>query len=382
MPDASDGETHSEVTQRVLKALVGKLRDGIYLEDSLLGLVVLWILATHTFSVAKSRLGDRDYRPSYFPILSLESVFPGSGKTAIALYVSRLSANAVLTESGGMTRATLLQLIEQYDVIILDEVDQLVTDRRGTGPIMSLFNNRYERTEGLKYNAPTAKGTYELTDIDPYGPTAFSGLVTTAIPKGTKDRKLPLLVNRAPSEFRPVVFDSRTLNEFRKSELETWAQTPGLVEKLSRARPDLPDEWNHRQRNKAEYLVAIADIAGSPYSELARKAFGKLYSKASATVATREQLLLESIRELHSHKLIGDVFGSEVLVRALVAMPDSPWGLVQYGKRLSTQELADMLAQFEIVTQRVSENGTRARRYDIEQFKPLFALYLPFEETD
>jgi putative DNA primase/helicase len=74
-----------------------------------------------------------------------------------------------------------------------------------------------------------------------------------------------------------------------REQLAAWASTAG--EDLTGARPELPDELNDREQDYWEPLLAIADMAGGAWPELARTTAVHLSAVAAEDTGLLEELL-------------------------------------------------------------------------------------------
>ena len=151
------------------------------------------------------------------------------------------------------------------------------------------------------------------------------------------------------------------------------------VETLKAMRPSIPDELNNRAADNWNPLLAIADLAGGEWPDLARGAALALSSDADATDGTIGVQLLAAIRDIFQQRKV-DSLASAVLVNDLTQDPAGLW--FEYGRRgepITAKQVASLLEPYEIHPD-VVRDGTRTYRgYKREWFKDAFERYLPSE---
>jgi Protein of unknown function (DUF3631) len=148
---------------------------------------------------------------------------------------------------------------------------------------------------------------------------------------------------------------------------------------FSRARPTLPEALNDRAQDNWEHLLAIADIAGGHWPEIAKRAALGL-NGAEDDEPSQAIMLLADIRTVFAIKGVKDIASAD-LVTALVAMRDRPWEECNHGKALTQNLLARKLKSFEIQPGNVGPKKDRAKGYKAEWFTDAFNRYLPPSAT-
>jgi hypothetical protein len=136
----------------------------------------------------------------------------------------------------------------------------------------------------------------------------------------------------------------------------------------------LPDELDDRAQDIWEPLLAIADLAGGDWPEIARKAAVEL-----STGAERED---ESI----GARLLRDIFTvftegtpqrykTADLISELVLIEESPWGDWK-GKPITSQALSNLLKPYRIRTMPVWVDEKTVKGYKAEQFTDVWRRVL------
>jgi hypothetical protein len=139
---------------------------------------------------------------------------------------------------------------------------------------------------------------------------------------------------------------------------------------------DLPSELEYRAQDAWEPLIAIADLAGGAWPELARKAAGALSQEASEAEGEEEDIrLLKDIKAVFDDTS-GTFFASTDLVDKLRKVDESPWRDME----LTTRKLALLLAKFSI---KPGHNTAKTLRgYHLGDFKDSFQRYTPSKPSD
>lgn len=141
----------------------------------------------------------------------------------------------------------------------------------------------------------------------------------------------------------------------------------------------MPLELNDRSADNWRSLFAIADIAGSEWSRLARQAALVLSDAGSTEQDSRGTMLLGDVRALYQGKN-SDRLTSDAIVAFLMNLDDRPWGEMNKGRGMTKSILARLLKPFKIFPTTIRLDGDRtAKGYYRSAFEDAFARYLPDE---
>src|SRR5207249_2449428 len=143
---------------------------------------------------------------------------------------------------------------------------------------------------------------------------------------------------------------------------------------LAEADPPMVEGVTDRAADCWAPLLAIADLAGGPWPQLARDAARKIVAGRLSEDQSLGVRLLVDIKAV----LNGDARLSTVgLLAKLNAVDESGWGGWNGGKGMGPRDLARKLKPFGITakTMRISDNAT-ARAYERDQFKDAWSRYL------
>jgi len=139
--------------------------------------------------------------------------------------------------------------------------------------------------------------------------------------------------------------------------------------------PAMPDGVHGRMADNWRPLLAIAEIAGGHWPQLARQAIAVSAGRAAEDTETTSVMLLEDIRTLFAGTN-RDRMSSHEILHALVQMEERPWREIRRGASLTPHGLTKMLKPFGIASNTIRiENGT-AKGYKKDQFADAWARYL------
>ena len=128
----------------------------------------------------------------------------------------------------------------------------------------------------------------------------------------------------------------------------------------------MPIGITDRPADTWEPLLAIADVAGDEWPERARRAAVRLNDERQAADPSLGVRLLADTRTVFAVKEV-DRLASGVLVEALVALEESPWGDIR-GKALEARGLARRLAPYKIRPKVVRIGESTPHGYDLGDF--------------
>ena len=269
------------------------------------------------------------------------------------------------------TGAAIYRIVDRLrPTIILDEADTLF--ERST--VLAHIINASWDNSGVKI--PRVGPHREVVEFDVYGTQAI-GMKGLNMPDTTLSRCIVCMIwPKLPSE---IVDDFNKQDDEQfvtlRRKLLRWSVDNAVA--LQTATPE--GQFNNRIRNNWRLLWAIADLAGGNWPELARA--------AALELETERDEPSEGVRLLAA---IHDIFGvreamtSADICAALVAHPSGEWANFRGKGPISQTQLAILLKEYRIGTEKVSPDGIRLNGYRRAQFANAFARLLqkPGREPD
>jgi putative DNA primase/helicase len=145
-------------------------------------------------------------------------------------------------------------------------------------------------------------------------------------------------------------------------------------ERLRRCRPDLPHALHDRAQDNWEPLLAIAEMAGGEWPQIARHAALKL-SGSTEDGGTMGNELLADIREIFESKRLAKISTAD-LIQHLCDDDEKSWATYNRGRPITPRQVAKKLKEYGIASKNLRINYEVVKGFDHEQFKEAFARYL------
>jgi putative DNA primase/helicase len=288
------------------------------------------------------------------------------GKTQLLDLIGRLSCRALAASS--ISPAATYRVIEAHrPTLMLDEADAWMKEN--------------EELRGVINSGHTRQSAYVIRSVgDDHTPTRFSTWGAKCIsgigvlPETLMDRCIRLELRRKlPHE---------AVERLRHAPPGLFE---GLAAKVSRfaldhahsvrhARPALPEALNDRAQDNAEPLLAIADIVGGRWPDMARQALLKINAKGE-TEPSHAAELLSDIRDAFG-RTIRTRMTSDELVRELSEDGEAPWSTYNRGNPITQRQLAKKLGEFGIKSKDAKVSGRTLKAYELEKFTDAFSRYL------
>lgn len=289
------------------------------------------------------------------------------GKSQLLTLLGKLSCRP-LTASN-ISPAALFRAVDVWKpTLLVDEADAFMRDNE---ELRGIINAGHTRDSA--YVVRTVGEDFTPTRFSVWGAKALAGIGHLA--DTLMDRAIVLELRRKLSHenterlryAEPNLFD--TLAE----KLARFADD--YRDAVRRARPVLPTELHDRAQDNWEPLLAIADVAGGEWPELARRAALKLSGSDSPTMTTGTELLAD-VKAVFESKGI-DRISTHDLIEALCTDTEAPWETYNRGKPISPRQVAKRLSDYGIASQTIRIGLNTPKGYLRGGFDEAFSRYLP-----
>jgi putative DNA primase/helicase len=288
------------------------------------------------------------------------------GKSQLLFLIGKLTYRP-LTASN-ITPAALFRSIDAWKpTLLVDEADAFMRDNE---ELRGLLNCGHTRDSA--YIIRTVGENFTPTRFNVWGAKALAGighLADTLMDRAVTlelRRKLPHETVERLRYAEPDLFDNLAAKLARFAEDHR--------EGVRRTRPALPASLHDRAQDNWEPLLAIADVAGGHWPDLARKAALKLSGADTPTMSTGTELLAD-IQEVFEHKRFTKISTAD-LIEALCDDDEKVWATYNRGKPVSPRQIAKRLSDFGIKSKNVRIGYGQAKGFEIEQFQEAFSRYL------
>lgn len=334
--------------------------------------------AAHILWIAHTHIMDAWFTTPRLAILSPE---PGSGKSRVLEITGLFVPNPILSVSS--TSAYILRKIADQvnrPTILYDEIDNVFgPNARGDSNLLATLNAGY-RQGATTGRCETIKGQLVPVEYPTYAAVALSGLGNP--PDTIMSRSIIMRMRKQPEgetvePFDP--YDHVAASEVLRDELEAWAAS--VADRAESYRPKLPNGIVNRNADIWKPIIAVADLAGGQWPDLARQAaietvqLAKANNKPSLGVQ-----LLTDIRDAFGNQ---DRLPSRELIDKLLDDEEAPWGDLGYYKKLDARILAKLLGEYGIRSSTIRmPNNSTPKGYKRSDFLDAWKCYLPRSETD
>jgi 5S rRNA maturation endonuclease (ribonuclease M5) len=323
---------------------------------------VLWIAHAHLMGAWDST-----------PRIAFLSPEPASGKTR-SMEVSELLVPDPVA-AVNVTPAYLFRKVGGEDgppTILFDEIDTVFGPKaKENEEIRALLNSGHRR--GAVAGRCVARGaTVETEEISSYSAVALAGLGW--LPDTILSRSVIVRMRRRAPDERIEPFRRRVhapIGEALRRRLAGWAVT--IRDEATEARPDMPSGVDDRDADIWEPLLAVADIAGGDWPELARKAAVALVAVAREIEPSLNIRLLADLRMVFGDE---EQMTTKQILAELCLLEDAPWKDLK-GKPITDNQLARRLRQYGVKSRNVRIGDAVPKGYARADLYDVWRRYLP-----
>jgi hypothetical protein len=317
--------------------------------------VALWIAHAHALDAVEQS-----------PVLAITSPVKQSGKSRLLEVISTLVPEPWTVERP--SEAVLYRKIARdRPTLLMDEADTIFEDRKGQYEgIRAIFNAGNRRGTVVSRVMPKGQ-TFELQDFPIFCAKAIAGI--GRFPETIIDRSIVVAMTRRTPGERVERLRSRTaialghpIRDRLMTLLTLLTDTRGNVG-LTLDDDPLTDSLSDRGLDNWESLIALADVAGGEWPELARSAAVTLDGDRQSADDNAGVTLLTDLRGIFD--AAGNAWISTTsLLDTLHGIESSPWSEWRNGKPLTARGLARILEPFGVRPDRTQD----ARGYARAQF--------------
>jgi hypothetical protein len=332
----------------------------------------LWVAHTHLMGAWESTVR-----------LSFLSPEPASGKTRALEVTEPLVPRPV--HATNVSPAYLYRKCGADDgppTILFDEIDAIFGPKaKEHEDVRSFLNSGHRR--GATFGRCVVYGTrVETEDVQSFAAVALAGLGW--LPDSIMTRSVIIRMRRrAPNEqvepFRHRIH--APIGEELFQRLEDWAAA--VADAAEAARPEMPIGIEDRAADIWEPLLAVADLAGGKWPDLARKAAVALV--ASAVSDMPQSLNIRLLSDLRTVFAVKDAvvqgttpkgLPTKVLLEGLHALEDAPWSHLK--EPLNDHTLSWRLRDYGIKSDKLRpQSQNQCKGYRLADLEDVWRRYLP-----
>jgi putative DNA primase/helicase len=302
------------------------------------------------------------------PFLVLVSPTKRCGKTSVLIILYYVTPRSELA-SNISASAVFRYIQETRPTLLIDEADTFVRDNE---EMRGILNSGHTKAAAHVIRNVEINGEHKPRRFSTWAPKAIATI--RALADTLEDRAIVITLQRKPKAAVVTRLRKRDNEEFTilRRQAARWAADN--FEKLTDPDPDVPEVLNDRAADNWRPLLAIADLAGGEWPQLARQAC--LTLSGESPEESLGVMLLADCRPA-----FGDdaVIRSVDLVTRLSADPERPWAEYNRGDKPITQrQIARLLAAFGIISVTVHPDGlSHGRGYRRVDFEEAWTVYCP-----
>src|ERR1043165_937572 len=355
----------------LLNALVQILRRFVVLPKWAAETLALWILHTFAFQL-------RDVTT----YIGIESPEKRCGKTTLLGLLNELANRAVA--SSNISPPAFFRVIEDLSpTLLIDEVDTFLA---GNDQLKGILNAGYNRRTAFVLRAAPTPASNGETDTE-----------TSAAPGAVKRYscwcpKVLAKIGRFPDTLADrciVIRRQRKTSEEQCDRSRELDPTPlkqqclrfvsDHAAEIASARPQIPPALNDRAADIWEPLLALADLAGGEWPDLARQAAVSLSAGAQESNPIAS-LLLDIFIVFTLQKV--DRMTPQPLPAGLPSFGPRPWNESTRGKPSTDLWLAQQLRPYGVKPRNLRIGDQVLRGYLRDDLLDVFRRYIPQSELD
>ena len=348
----------------ILDELQYLLRRFVVMNQEEADALALWVCHTYAFDVTNTT-----------PYIRITASEKRAGKSRLLEVLSTVVARPWLTDR--TTPAALVRKIDKDSpTLLLDETDASMNGRDEYSQTLRGILNAGHRRGGVTSLNVKEHGDWVPRDFTVFSPKAFAGI--GSLPDTVADRSITISLRRkTPTEVVERFRLQGVLEEHRslRDALERWA--PTALDALRMAEPGVPSELDDRAADGWEPLLAIADLAGSDWPDLGRRAAIALSSVRDEEEESLGTRLLQDCRNILGSRG-KERLATVSILRAL--KKHSRWR--RLGQEFNASTLATMLRPYDIRPKNLRMDGKIVKGYARSDFENAWERFLEHEDDE
>ena len=322
--------------------------------------IALWVAMTWVIDVIQVA-----------PLAVISAPEKRCGKSQLLALLNKLVYKPLLASN--ITPAALFRSIDEWKpTLLIDETDSFMRENE---ELRGLLNAGHTRDAAYVIKVVGKEHTPKKFNV--WGAKALAGI--GHLPDTVMDRaivfelrrKLPHEKSERLRNADPKIFDAL------KAKLARFSQD--YQKALQDTHPTLPDCLHDRAQDNWEPLLAIADIAGGIWPNLARSTAIRLSKVENEPQSIGIQLLTD-IQEIFELKQVTRISTAN-LIDILCADDEKCWATYNRGKPISPRQIATRLAEYGIWSKTIRIGDYTPKGFEISQFDEAFSRYLTSSEN-
>ncbi len=317
----------------------------------------LWVLHAWTFDAGEIS-----------PFIVLVSPVKRCGKTSVLILLYYLTPRSELASN--ISPSAIFRYIEEMrPTLLIDEADAFLKDNE---ELRGILNSGHTKAAANVIRNIEINGEHKPRRFSTWAPKAIATIRSLA--DTLEDRAVIVQLQRKAPGAKVERLRRRDNEWFAalRSHAARWSADNAAH--LADPDPQIPNALNDRAADNWRPLIAIADLAGGEWPQLARQACLTLSGEAQ-----EESLGVMLLADCRAAFGDDDVIRSVDLVTRLSTDPERPWAEYNRGgKPITQRRVARLLGPFGIISETVDIRGLKsAKGYRRVHFEEAWAVYCP-----
>ena len=302
------------------------------------------------------------------PIMCLTSPAKRCGKTSVMILLTYLTPRSELASN--LSTASIFRYIEAaHPTLLIDEGDSFLVDNE---EMRGVLNSGHTKAAASVVRVVEERRGQVTRRFSTWAPKAIA--LIKRLPDTLADRSIIVRLDRKPRGVSVERLRKRDTVEFRRLRERAARWAADNSGQLVDPEPSIPDTLHDRAADNWRPMLAIADLVGGAWPELARKAAIEL-TGVEDDDGSLSVMLLTDIRKAFGD---ADEMRSIDLVAALVKDPERPWSEFAKGKPITQNRLAKLLGAFQIISETVHPPGLpHGKGYKRAHLERVWDAYCP-----
>ena len=340
---------------QLLNDLCDLIKRYVILPDMAAETLALWVVHTHAFTLRQVT--------TYIGVVSPEK---RCGKTTLLELLRSLAHEAVA--AANISPSALFRVIEDTKpTLLIDEADTFL---HGRDEMAGILNAGYRKGNSYVVRAAEGKGRKNgLVKYSCWCPKVMAAI--GRLPDTLADRCILITMQRKMPGEQCERLRELDATEYRQRCADFVKEHSDAIAK---ARPEIPSTLNDRAADIWEPLLAIADLAGGDWPELARQAAQRLSTQDDEL--TPIGYLLKDIRDLMLNSKVDRVLSRDI-IRVLNPLHSRPWEDLRRGREINEWWLGRLLSGLGVRSKAMRIDDAVAKGYTLADIDAAFRRYVP-----
>lgn len=351
---------------QLMNDLIATIRRYVVLDRAYAVAVALWVIQAWAIE-----------HVTIMPLLVITAPERGSGKSVLLELIGKLVPRPLV--SSNISMAALFRIVDAHQpTLLLDEADVLF---QGNTDLTGLLNDGY-RQGGHVFRVDTSQDDYRVVGFKVFSAKALAGIALEhRLSDATISRAFVIAMRRRLRDEKFERLRHADSTEFKQLRSRIAWLVKTNAHEMAMGYRELPDELGDRDQDNWQYAWAIAALAGDEGLDIVRNAVQWIGEETDAPESVANRLLRDVRLVLKRYR--ESRIPTRNLLHELNSLEDADWNRFNYGRELTSRQLASYLRSYGLRPRTVRmPTGETPKGYVVAEFHEAFERYLPPEEPE